>query len=71
MSWWGLRQTVIMKRPYRDVLVWLADIRPPEKHLAADRAIAAVTAMLIGILDWPRAGRNASPIPELERFRLA
>jgi hypothetical protein len=41
-----LRQTVIMKRPYRDVLVWLADIRPPIHDLAAERAVAAVIAML-------------------------
>jgi hypothetical protein len=41
-----LRHTVIMKRPYRDVLVWLAGIRPPNHDLAAERAIAAVIAML-------------------------
>ena len=35
-----------MKRPYRDVLVWLAGIRPPNHDLAAERAIAAVIAML-------------------------
>jgi hypothetical protein len=35
-----------MKRPYRNVLVWLAGIRPPNHDLAAERAIAAVIAML-------------------------
>jgi hypothetical protein len=52
-----LRQTVIMKRPYRDVLVWLADIRPPIHDLAAERAVAAVIAMLAAYdrgKDWPR-----------------
>jgi hypothetical protein len=54
MSCGGLRQTVIMKRPCRDVLVWLAGIRPPDKDLAADRAIAAVTAMLAAYDRDPR-----------------
>jgi hypothetical protein len=40
------RQTVIMKRPYRDVLVWLAGTRPPDNSLSAERAIAAVIALL-------------------------
>jgi hypothetical protein len=40
-----------MKRPYRDVLVWLAGIRPPNHDLAAERAIAAVIAMLAAY-DW-------------------
>jgi hypothetical protein len=35
-----------MNRPYRDVLVWLAGIRPPNHDLAAERAFAAVIAML-------------------------
>ena len=34
-----------MKRPYRDVLVWLANIQPPD-DFPAKRAIAAVIAML-------------------------
>jgi len=35
-----------MKRPYRDVLVWLAGIRPPDDNLRAQRAIAAVIVVL-------------------------
>jgi hypothetical protein len=35
-----------MKRPYRDILVWLAGIRAPNNNLSADRAIAVVIAML-------------------------
>jgi hypothetical protein len=35
-----------MKRPYRDVLVWLAGTRPPDNSLSAERAIAAVIALL-------------------------
>jgi hypothetical protein len=35
-----------MKRPYRDVLQWLANVRPPDNDLPAERAIAAVNAML-------------------------
>jgi len=42
-----------MKRPYREVLVWLAAIRP-NNDLAADRAIAAVTAMLAAYDRDPR-----------------
>jgi hypothetical protein len=42
----GWRQTVIMKRPYRDILAWLADIRPPNEDSSAERAIAAVIEML-------------------------
>ena len=34
-----------MNRPYRDVLVWLADIAPPQ-DLPTERAIAAVVRML-------------------------
>ena len=35
-----------MKRPYRDVLVWLTDIQRPDHSLATERAIARVIAML-------------------------
>jgi hypothetical protein len=42
----NLRQMVIMKRPYRDVLVWLAGIRPPDNSLSAERATATVIALL-------------------------
>jgi hypothetical protein len=35
-----------MKRPYRDVLVWLAGIQSPDNSLSAERAIAAVVALL-------------------------
>jgi hypothetical protein len=35
-----------MKRPYRDVLVWLATILPPDNNLSAERAFAAVIALL-------------------------
>jgi len=35
-----------MKRPYRDVLVWLAGTRPPDNSLSAKRAVAAVNALL-------------------------
>ena len=35
-----------MKRPYRDVLVWLTDIQCPDNSLATERAIARVIAML-------------------------
>jgi len=35
-----------VKRPYRDLLIWLADIRPLDSNLSADRAIAAVIRML-------------------------
>jgi hypothetical protein len=35
-----------MKRPYRDVLVWLAGIRPPDSNLFVERAIASVIALL-------------------------
>jgi len=37
---------IIMERPYRDVLVWLGGIRPPDSRLPTDRAIAAVVRML-------------------------
>jgi hypothetical protein len=32
--------------PYRDLLVWLADIRCPDNNLFADRALARVLALL-------------------------
>jgi len=35
-----------MTRPYRDVLVWLAGIRPPDGNLFVERAIARVVALL-------------------------
>src|SRR6516165_5057734 len=35
-----------MKRPYRDVLVWLAGIRLPDSNLFVERAIASVIALL-------------------------
>jgi len=35
-----------MKCPYRDVLVWLASIRPLDNNLSAERAFAAVIALL-------------------------
>jgi hypothetical protein len=35
-----------MKRPYRDILMWLAGIRPPANNFVADRAIAGVIALL-------------------------
>jgi hypothetical protein len=35
-----------MKRPYRDILVWLAGIRPANHDLATEGGIAAVIAML-------------------------
>lgn len=35
-----------MKQPYRDLLVWLADLRPPANNMPAERAAAAVVAML-------------------------
>jgi hypothetical protein len=43
-----------MKRPYCDILVWLAGIRPPSNNLSADRAIAAVIAMLAAYDREPR-----------------
>ena len=42
----GLRQTIIMRRPYRGILAWLADIRSPNKDSPAERAVAAVITML-------------------------
>ena len=42
-----------MNRPYRDVLVWLADIRSPQ-DLPAERAIAAVVRMLAVYDQEPR-----------------
>jgi hypothetical protein len=41
-----LHQAAIMTRPYRDVLVWLAGIRPPDNNLFVERAIARVVALL-------------------------
>jgi hypothetical protein len=41
-----IAQNGIMKRPYRDVLVWLAGTRPPDNSLSAERAIAVVIALL-------------------------
>jgi hypothetical protein len=35
-----------MQRPYRDVLVWLAGIQPPDNNLIVERAIAGVIALL-------------------------
>ena len=35
-----------MKRAYRDVLVWLAGIGPPDNNLFVGRAIASVVALL-------------------------
>ena len=35
-----------MMRPYRDVLVWLGGIRPPDGNLFVERAIARVVALL-------------------------
>jgi hypothetical protein len=43
-----------MERPYRDVLVWLAGIRPPDSGLPAERAIAAVIRMLAAYDRDPR-----------------
>jgi hypothetical protein len=43
-----------MKRPYRDVLVWLADIRPLHNNLSADRAIATIITMLAAYDRDPR-----------------
>jgi hypothetical protein len=43
-----------MKRPYRDVLVWLADIRPLDNNLSVDRAIAAIITMLAAYDRDPR-----------------
>ena len=40
-----LHQTLMMNRPYRDFLVWLAHIRPPDNSLSAERAITAVIAL--------------------------
>ena len=42
-----------MKRPYRDVLVWLANIQPPD-DFPAKRAIAAVIG---NIRSGPQIGR--------------
>ena len=36
----------IVKSPYRDVLVWLAGIRPPDYNLFVERGIARVIALL-------------------------
>ena len=49
-----LRQMVIVKRPYRDLLVWLATIIPPDNNLSADRAFAAVIALLAAYDRDPR-----------------
>jgi hypothetical protein len=35
-----------MKHPYRDVLVWLVGVRPPDNTLSSQRAVAAVIASL-------------------------
>jgi len=43
-----------MKRPYRDVLLWLAGIRPPDNDLRAQRAIAAVIVLLTAYDRDPR-----------------
>ena len=43
-----------MKRPYRDVLVWLAEIRHLGSDLSADRAAAAVLKMLAAYNRDPR-----------------
>ena len=44
------------QRPYRDVFVWLADIRPPDNNLFAERAIARVIALLMGCDSDPEIG---------------
>jgi hypothetical protein len=41
-----LHQAVVMTRPYRDVLVWLVGIQPPDNNSFAERAIACVAALL-------------------------
>ena len=41
-----LHQAVIMTRPYRDVLVWLAGIPTPDNISFVERAIARVVALL-------------------------
>ena len=43
-----------MQRPYRDVLVWLAGIRSPDNNLFAERAVAAVIAILATYDRYPR-----------------
>jgi hypothetical protein len=43
-----------MKRSYRDILAWLAGIRPPNNDLPAERAIAAVIATLAAYDRDPR-----------------
>jgi hypothetical protein len=35
-----------MKRPYRDVLVWLTGIQRPDNNLLVERAVARVIALL-------------------------
>jgi hypothetical protein len=35
-----------VKRPYRDVLVWLTGIQRPDNSLSTERAIACVIALL-------------------------
>jgi hypothetical protein len=35
-----------MKRPYRDVLVWLTSIQRPDNGLPTERAVARVIALL-------------------------
>jgi hypothetical protein len=35
-----------MKRPYRDVLVWLTSLQRPDDSLSTERAIARVIALL-------------------------
>jgi hypothetical protein len=48
------RQMAMMKRPYRDVLVWLASIGPPHENFRAQRAITTVIAMLAAYDRDPR-----------------
>lgn len=39
-------EAVIMKRPYRDVLVWLTTVQRPDNSFSTERAIAHVIALL-------------------------
>jgi hypothetical protein len=41
-----LRQAAIMKRPYRDVLLWLTTVQRPDNSFSTERAIAHVIALL-------------------------
>jgi hypothetical protein len=51
-----IAQTAVMKRTYRDILTWLAGIRPPNNDLPAERAIAAVICNVGGIRSGPQIG---------------